>query len=78
MVNLHAEKLSLIEWLIRLQDSSILESIKSIKAKSELEAYESKLKPMTLEELKSRAEASNKAIEEGRYSDIQSIVDENW
>ena len=78
MVNINAEKLALIEWLIRLQDLNVLENIKSLKAQNELTAYESKLKPMTVQELTVRAEASNKAIEEGQFSDIKSIVDENW
>ncbi len=77
-MNIQTEKLQLIEWLVQLTDLELLNRIKSLKDAAEATNYEASLKPMTKEELIRRAEASNLAIREGRVSDIDSIVDEDW
>jgi len=77
-VQLELEKLRLIEWLISLQDAKVLEALKRLRQASEVAAYENSLKPMTVEELLARAEASDKAINEGRVSDVETIVEEDW
>jgi DNA-binding Lrp family transcriptional regulator len=77
-MNIQSEKLQLIEWLVQLQDMTVIERIKKLRDQSIVKKYEAGLKPMSSEELERRADASNKAIEEGRVSDIESIVDEDW
>lgn len=75
-VQLELEKLRLIEWLIGLQDAKVLEALNKIRRANEVVAYETSLKPMTVEELVARAKESDKAIEEGRVYDIEDILRE--
>jgi hypothetical protein len=75
-MNAQTEKLELIEWLIHLEDMDLLSYLKSLKEASE--ATSTDPKPLSIEELIARAEASNLAIEEGRVSDVESVIDENW
>lgn len=77
-MNVQAEKFELIEWLVQLQDLDVIKRIQALKDAAEVAAYEASLKPMTVEELATRAEASNQAITEGRVSDIETIVEEDW
>lgn len=77
-MSIQTEKLRLIEWLIKVQDQKILEALIAFRKKTEVDNYESNLKPMSIEELASRIEASNRDIEEGRVHDIESIVEEDW
>ena len=65
-MNLQTEKLQLIEWLVKLQDTDIVQRLLEVKQDSEKAAYEASLKPMTVQELIARAEASNEDIEAGR------------
>ena len=46
--------------------------------KTEIEEYEAGLKPMTKDELVTRAMASEKAIENGDVFPIENIMDEDW
>ena len=57
-MNVQAEKFKLIEWLVQLQDVAMLGKLKELKEQAEIAAYESKLKPMSKEELVERAKAS--------------------
>ena len=77
-MNVQAEKFKLIEWLVQLQDQDVIKRIQALKDAAEVAAYEASLKPMTVEELVARAEASNQAIKEGRVSDIETIMEEDW
>lgn len=77
-MNVQAEKFKLIEWLVQLQDLEVIQRIQALKDAAEVAAYEASLKPMTVEELVARAEESNQAIKEGRVSDIETIVEEDW
>lgn len=77
-MNVQAEKFKLIEWLVQLQDLEVIQRIQALKDAAEVAAYEASLKPMTVEELVARAEESNQAIKEGRVSDIETIVKEDW
>lgn len=77
-MSIQTEKLRLIEWLIKVQDQKILEALIAFRKKTEVDNYESNLKPMSIEELANRIEASNRDIEEGRVHDIESIVEEDW
>jgi hypothetical protein len=75
-MNLQTEKLQLIEWLARLQDTDIVRRLLEVKQDSEAAAYEASLKPMTVEELLARAEESNQAIEAGDHVDIEDALAE--
>jgi hypothetical protein len=75
-MNVQAEKLELITWLAQLQDVNLLERLKEFRRKAEAEAYEASLKPMTVDELVARAEASNRAIEAGEYQSIEKALAE--
>jgi len=73
-MNLQTEKLQLIEWLVRLQDTDIVQRLLEVKQDSEKAAYEASLKPMTVQELIARAEASNEDIEAGRVYTREEIA----
>ncbi|MFK7935372.1 MAG: hypothetical protein AB8G22_17795 [Saprospiraceae bacterium] len=77
-MNVKAQKFELIEWLIQVQDNSLIEKLAEIRNEYEIAKYEASLKPMSSEQLIERALASEKAIENGEYSDIDSIINEDW
>ena len=77
-MNVQTEKLKLIEWLIGLQDLTVLKQLEKLRNQSEIEAYEANLKPMTREELVARAEASMRDIEAGRVYDIDVVMKEDY
>lgn len=62
-MNLQAEKLSLIEELISLNDKELILKIKSILKKSS----KASLKPMSLESFFARIDASEKAYQKGEF-----------
>lgn len=75
-MNVQAEKLELITWLAQLQDINLLKQLKELRQNEERKAYEASLKPMTVDELVARAEASNRAIEAGEYQSIEEALAE--
>lgn len=77
-MNLQTEKLQLIEWLARLQDSDIVRRLLEVKQDSEAAAYEASLKPMTVEELRARSRASDEDIKAGRVYDIDEVLKEDF
>ncbi len=77
-MDIQTAKLNLIQWLAGLQDDSIIQKLLEFKGISETDEYELTLKPISIEELVARAEASNKAIEKGEYVDIETLENENW
>jgi|AntRauTorckE5430_2_1112549.scaffolds.fasta_scaffold09090_1 hypothetical protein len=77
-MNLQAEKLQLIEWLVRLQDLEVMQRMLKVKQDSEAAAYEASLKPMTVEELVARSRASDEDIKAGRVYDIDEVLKEDF
>lgn len=77
-MNLQTEKLQLIEWLVRLQDTDIVRRLLEVKQDSEVAAYEASLKPMTGEELVSRSRASDEDIKAGRVYDIDDVMKDDF
>ena len=73
-MNVQTEKLRLIEWLVGIRDKKTIEQLNEFREQNIKREYESKLKPMSIEELTQRAEASNKAIEQGEYYDVEDIL----
>ena len=78
-MDLEAEKLYLIEQLTRLQDTKIIQQIKDLlSSQSEPTAgYKPTGEAITKSELIARAEASNKAIKEGRLTGIDDLEKES-
>lgn len=75
-MDIQAEKLLLIEQLARLQDAAIIRKVKEVLQNSYQEkaaGYNADESLITQAELISRAEASNKAIEEGRTKSIDQV-----
>ncbi len=77
---IQSEKLDLIGWIYNIQDTSILEKLKSLQKSIVVEKYEASLKPISEEELINRAKEANKAIENNDVTsqeDLQSEI-QNW
>ena len=74
-MNIAKEKLKLIEWIISIEDTAVLEGLETLKAETEAGIS---FVPMTKEELEERALASNRAIENGDIFPIESIIEEDW
>ncbi len=70
-MTLELRKFHLIEAIMSIGDETLMgqyeESLRQIRIKN----YESALKPMTIEELKQRAVASEEDIKEGRVTDLE-------
>jgi len=64
-MNIQATKLSLIEWLISLQDESLLEKLEQFRSKTKKTSSE-KIKPMSLDAFYSKIENSEKAFKNGK------------
>lgn len=81
-MDIKAEKLFLIEQLTRIQDVEIIRKIKEIlNSQSEpVAGYEPGGKPITQAALIAKAEASNRAIKEGKITSIEDLEreSENW
>lgn len=72
MVNLQAEKLQLIEWLVQLQDTAVIQQIKALKEQ------EADITPLSVEELHQRALDAERDIEEGNVTPLRDMMKENW
>lgn len=65
--DLQVRKLTLIEWLTRVDDVTVIKEIEALQKKKRIAKYEKSLKPMSAAELIRRAKRANKDIEEGNY-----------
>jgi len=81
-MDVKAEKLYLIEQLTKLQDAKIIQQIKDLlNAQTDpIVGHKPAGEPITKSDLIARAEASNKAIKEGRLTSIEELKEEskNW
>jgi len=81
-MDIKAEKLYLIEQLARLQDTKIIQQIKDLLSTQTdlIVGYKSTGEPIPKSDLIAKAEASNKAIKEGRLTSIDDLEKEskNW
>lgn len=79
-MDLQLRKLTLIEWLARLQDETTINKIENLQKKTRLAAYEKNLKPMSASELVERARRSNEDIAAGRTISTEELEKEsaNW
>lgn len=72
MVNLQAEKLQLIEWLVQLQDTEVIQKIKALKEE------EADIIPLSVKELQQRALDAERDIADGNVTPIRDMMKENW
>jgi DNA-binding transcriptional regulator YhcF (GntR family) len=79
-MNIQIEINTITKELEEIQDESLIQTIKSLLKFARKKSYESRLKPMTIKEYKSRAEASEKDIKAGRVKKIEALEKEsdNW
>lgn len=74
-MNVQAEKLKLIEWLVQLNDTSVLSQIKEIK--DNMRPVEN-LSIISPDELKKRALTANQDIEDGAIYSLEDVLNEDW
>lgn len=74
-MDVQAEKLQLIEKLLQVQDSDILERVKSLLESEESgqSAYNLKGYEISDESLQNRANEANEAIERGEYKTVSQL-----
>ncbi len=75
-MNLQAEKIRLIEWLVQVQDVQVIKQIVELKNQKSVSDYEAQLKPMTIEELKSKLHASMEDVAAGRVDRLEDVMKE--
>ena len=74
-MNIHTEKLKLIEWLVQLNDTSVLSQVKEIM--DNVKPIEN-LSFISPEELKKRALIANQDIEDGAVYSLENVLNEDW
>lgn len=73
-MDIKAKKIKLIEWIIGVNDISLLEQLSNLRSKSVKDAFEKNMDPLSVDELKNRAIKSNKNIEDDEVYDIEEIL----
>lgn len=76
--DIYIEKLKLLEWIVKLQDKAVIKKFIALKEQNDTSDYEEEFPPMTKEQLIDNVKQSEKDIVEGRISDIESVLTENW
>lgn len=74
-MNVQAEKLKLIEWLVQLNDTSVLSQIKEIM--DNMSPVEN-LSIISPDELKKRALMANQDIKDGAVYSLEDVLNEDW
>ena len=64
-MNIQATKLSLIEWLIGLQDETLLVHLNRLRTETK-KTSEEKISPMSLDTFYNKIESSDKALKNGQ------------
>ncbi len=70
-MTLELRKFQLIEAIMSIRDETLIGQYEESLRKIRINNYEAALKPMTVEELKQRAIASEDDIKEGHVTDIE-------
>ena len=73
-MNIALKKIELIEWLVRLQDESLIQRIEDLKTSSAKDRYEQRT-PKTIDELQTRLDKSAKDISVGMVHSQQEVED---
>ena len=74
-MNIQTEKLKLIEWLVQLNDTSVLSQVKEIM--DNVKPIEN-LSIISPDELKKRALIANLDIENGAVYSLEDVLSEDW
>jgi hypothetical protein len=74
-MNIQAEKLKLIEWVVQLNDIAVLSQIKEIMDSAKPIENLSILSP---DELKKRAIMANQNIDNGEVYLLEDVLNEDW
>ncbi|HOY15649.1 MAG TPA: hypothetical protein PLC89_00085 [Haliscomenobacter sp.] len=74
-MNIQTEKLKLIEWLVQLNDITVLSQIKEIMDKAK---PVENLSLLSQDELKKRAMIANRNIENGEIYLLEDVMNEDW
>ena len=76
-MDIQAKKLSLIEWLIQLKDEAVINKIDTFRER--VSSYDP-TKRISIEELYSELEKSEKDLKEGRITSLEDLEkeSENW
>ena len=75
-MDLASEKLQLIEQLVQVDDVHLLEEIKQLLKDREAVGYKPDGTPITHKDIISRAETSDKAIEQGDVVNLKDLEEE--
>lgn len=70
----------MIEWLVGIEDQTLLEEVEILKKKAITEAYESRMKPMASQQYKSLLDSAEEEYKTGRVT-LQEDLEkesENW
>jgi len=76
--NIYIEKLKLLEWLVKLQDTATIKKFIALKEQNDTSDYDKEFPILTKKDLIARAEVANRDIEKGNVHDIESIENESW
>jgi hypothetical protein len=68
------KKIELIEWLVRLQDESLIQRIENLKTSSAKDRYEQRT-PKSIDDLQARLDQSEKDISLGMIHSQQEVED---
>jgi len=76
-MNIALKKVEIIEWLVQLQDESLLEKLENIKIQSIKASYEAKLKPMTSKAYKTLLEEAHEEYQQGKVTSQDALEKES-
>jgi hypothetical protein len=76
-MNVQSVKLSLIEWLVRLQDEKTIRELQSFREKEFVKDYEKGLKPFSEKEFAERMRVSEEDIKYNRTISLEDFVKES-
>lgn len=76
--NIYIEKLKLLEWLVKLQDTATIKKFIALKEQNDTSDYDEEFPILTKNDLITRAKEANQDIETGNVHDIESIENEIW
>lgn len=71
-MDIAVKKVELIEWLARLQDEKLIQRIEMLRKSSIKDLYEQRM-PRTMEELHTRLNQSEQAIQEGKVHSQEEV-----
>lgn len=79
-MNIAIKKIELIEWLVSIEDQTLLEEVEILKKKAIAEAYEGRMKPMASPQYKSLLDQAEEEYKTGRVTLQENLEkeSENW